>query len=179
MKRITAIISIAILIAYILLFWFGFCLCANTSTYKIPLSRHIQNYAWEFEKEYKVAAPLLMSLVYEESKGNPDAKNGKHIGLTQINPKYFKHAIKELGLNDLTDPYQNMKLCAYTLSNWFEIYSDEDVYLILEMWNKGEQRALIQHRKDKPSKYAKRIADRAEEWTIYYEEDLKSRRPIY
>lgn len=143
----------------------------------IPLPYTIQVYCWEMQQEYNVSATLLMGIVYNESRGKADAKNGVYKGLTQINPRYFKRQMEELEVTDLFDPVQNLRVCALTLKEWFEKYGDEDVYLILECWSEGDSNAIKDHNPLKPSAYAKRIVKYQDEFTPKWDEWMERKRP--
>lgn len=155
---------------------FSFSINANAISDEIPLSGYIQVFCWEVGNQFDISAPLLMSIVYQESKGNPKAKNGACIGLTQCNPRYFKGYMNELEITDLSNPYQNILLCGKQLSVWFEQYGDLDVYLIVEMWNEGEQNALRTHSEKKPSRYAKQIIEREAEYSEMWDRAIERTR---
>lgn len=115
----------------------------------------------EVAKEFNVSANLIRSIVYEESwfvvKEN----------LTQITSKrWFKEGFDYCGSDDISNPYVNIRVLGYYLAKWFRKYGDGDVYLIVEMWNEGEENAFRTHRVNKPSSYAKRVVDRADEWDM-------------
>ncbi len=90
--------------------------------------------------EFGIDQNILKALVYTESRGDVQARNGSHIGLTQLNPRYFKDTMELLGITDPYEPIQNLRICAYTLSSWMAKY--DNTYIVIDCWHKGEGRAV-------------------------------------
>lgn len=133
-----------------------FCIKGYALSEEIPVPLEYQLYAWELENEYGIDAELLLSLCYEESRFI-------HLdNLTQImNPKWYKKEIEATEVDDLSDPFQNMKVCAYCLMEYSLEYP-ENQFLWCRMWNEGYHNA--KKNEEKISNYSRRIVERAEEW---------------
>lgn len=131
---------------------------------EIPLPETIQLACIESGHEFGICPELLMALVYQESRGLVD-------NVTQItSANWYREGIKACHADDyIKNPYQNIDVCAYYISKWFENYGDGDVYLILEMWNEGVENAIKTHNPEYPSSYATEIVNRSMEWEILNE----------
>ncbi len=153
------------------------CIKANAEEpdvrFEILLPVDVQIECQQSAEEFNISPTLLMSLVYQESRGMlPNA--------TQItNPYWFRHGIEAVGAEDVKkNRDENIKVCAWYLRQWLEEY--DDVYLVLEMWNEGQETALATHNPDKPSRYAREIEERAEYWEpIFYMMQKWNRNPNY
>lgn len=121
-------------------------------------------------EEFDVAPSLLMSLVWQESRGQLD-------NATQITKlKWFQEGIKATGAtNPKTNRRENIRVCAYYLSVWCAEY--DDPILATEMWNEGKETALATHNDLKPSIYAQQIDERSQRWSIaldrYFEQERR------
>lgn len=131
---------------------------AHATTEEIPLEPIIQVYCWEVGFEFNVSPTLLMSLVYQESRGTAE-------NLTQITSrKWYSEGIEYCNADEYrTNAYQNIRVCGYYLKKWYDEQGDADSYLIAEMWNEGKETALATH-SNTPSAYARSVVDRATEW---------------
>ena len=124
-------------------------------------------YAWEVESTYDVSASLILSICYEESRFKTEVVGGNFTQLTNL--KWFREGIDAIGARQPKDNvYENMMICGYYISKWAEEYEGEP-YLWLEMWNEGYENALCSYDSQNPSRYAKRVLNRAERW----EEELE------
>ena len=92
----------------------------------------IREYAEEIGAEYGICPELLESIAYWESRFDPNAvsKNGKYIGLMQVNPKIHADRMKKLGVDDLTDPKGCMRVAADYLLELFEEHEDAGTVLM-------------------------------------------------
>lgn len=102
---------------------------------------------------------ILPPLIWTESRYISDvvSKDGKTIGLTQINPNF----------HEIEDPYdykQNIKCCAdYLVEKIDNGYSKE---LALMCWNCGETRAKDLYDQGITTRYARKILSAAKEHEI-------------
>lgn len=152
-----------------LLFVFTFFIKAEAVTDEIPLTKILQLHCWEVGNEFNIDPCLLMSIVYQESRG-------VHENKTQItNTKWFAEGIEYCNADQVkTDDYQNIRVCGYYISKWFKEFGDIDTYLIVEIWNEGYENAIRTHKVDKPSLYARQVVERATEWEeLFYKERIK------
>lgn len=161
MKRLITILTS-------LIFAFTFYINAEAITEDIPLSPILQIHCWEVGNEFNIDPCLLMSIVYQESRGLVKNK-------TQItNTQWFKEGIEYCEADEVkSNDYQNIRVCGYYISKWFEELGDADIYLIVECWNEGVGNAIRTHNTSKPSLYAKQVVDRATEWEeIFYTKEI-------
>ena len=95
------------------------------------IPEEIEGYAEEIGAEYGICPELLESIAYWESRFTADAvsKNGKYIGLMQVNPVIHKDRMEKLGVTDLTDPKGCMMVAADYLLELFEEYEDAGMVL--------------------------------------------------
>jgi len=62
--------------------------------------------------EYGIAPELLQAVAFKESSFRPRVTNGTCIGLMQINEPFHRERMERLGVTDLFDPEQNMRVAA-------------------------------------------------------------------
>lgn len=99
-----------------------------------------QDYLKSLCEEYDIAYSLAMALIKKESSFHSDSvSESQDYGYMQIN--ICNHAsLKEiLGLNDMLDPYQNLKAGMYLLAELFEKYDSPS--MVLMAYNLGENAA--------------------------------------
>lgn len=80
---------------------------------------------------------IVKAIIKEELGGNPSAigDNGESIGLMQIQPRWHKAKMEELGIVSLFDPQENVILGCAILSDLYEMYGNyEDA---LSVYNSG------------------------------------------
>lgn len=147
-------ICLAILISTFLLCGYGY--------EDISLPTEVIEDCIEIGEEYDVAPTLLMSLIWEESRG-------QLTNATQItNVKWFKEGIDHVGTNSPKgNRRDNIEICAYYLRKWYQ--EEDDTYLVLDSWHEGRENAIAT-RSDKPSYYAKSIDDRSQRWSKILDE---------
>lgn len=130
----------------------------------------IDVYISQVSEEFNVSENLIRSIIFEESRFVVTDN------LTQItHKKWFREGFDYCGSDDISNPYVNIRVCGYYLHKWFELYGDGDVYLIVEMWNMGEQNALVKHNVNKPKTYAKNVVNRADKWDLEKDREIWER----
>ena len=68
----------------------------------------------------------------------------------------------ELGITDLFEPYQNIELGVYIISNLAADY--DDLYAVLMAYNEGEFSGAVERAEEgKWSEYSKKIVNRTQE----------------
>ncbi len=108
--------------------------------YDIPLNIDLQKYIYELCEKKEVPHDLVLAVIKTESNFNPKAKNvnkngSVDKGIMQINSCHTD-LCKSLGVNDLFDPYQNIRVGVELLSNIYKKYPD--VHKSLMVYNMGE-----------------------------------------
>lgn len=116
---------------------------------------HILQMSNEIGAEYNICPELLQSIAWQESRFQADAQNGGCTGLMQVNPEWHKERMNELGITNLYESEQNMKVAADYLSELFQEY--EDVGIVLMIYH-GESGA---EKKTELSRYADEILERS------------------
>lgn len=127
------------------------------STYSQPrdevITSDIDLYIWQVAKEFDLSPYMLASLIYQESRFVVRSN------LTQImyDGKYHQEAIEYTGNDDLTNEYNNIRICGYYLNKWAQEYPNEP-HRWLRMWNEG----IVNDYNS--SYYSRSVLKRAERW---------------
>ena len=115
----------------------------------------------EYVCEQKDICPeFVQALIEQESNWDPEARNGDCVGLMQISEKWHRDRMERLGVEELTDPYDNILVGVDYLAELFRWY--EDPAMILMLYN-GDSRAKEFWKSGRMSEYARKILERAEE----------------
>lgn len=114
---------------------------------------------YAYGEEYDICPELLIAIIEHESGGDPNAKNGRCLGLMQVSERWHYDRMEKLDCNDLYDEDQNIHVGADYLAELFEKY--EDPYLVLMAYNMGDKKALELYKKGKYTKYAVSICERS------------------
>lgn len=126
----------------------------------------IDVYIWEVSREFELSPYMLASLIYQESRFIVEDN------LTQImnKGKWHKEGIEYTGNEDISNPYNNIRICGYYLNKWAQEYPGEP-HRWLRMWNEGNVSNL------NTSYYSRSILKRAEKWEekqiIYFTEEIE------
>lgn len=132
---------------------------------EVPLKGEWQDAIQILCDDYKISYPFILAMIEHESSFRPEVINSTgHVGLMQLQPKWFKDIMEELDITEdmLTNPYANVNVAVVYLSQLFEKY--EEPSLVLMIYNMGEGRALELWKKGCVSKYAKTILKREQYW---------------
>lgn len=99
-----------------------------------------QDYLRGLCAEYNIEFSLVMALIRKESNFHSDSVSGSQdYGYMQINICNHANLKETLGLNDMLDPYQNLKAGMYLLAGLFEKYDSPS--MVLMAYNLGENAA--------------------------------------
>lgn len=103
----------------------------------VPLDAELQRYIIEKAHDANIAPEVVMAIIWRESSFNPMAvgDGGLAVGLMQIQPKWYRDEMFELGITDVSDPYQNVKLGIRILEDLKNQY--EDLYDVLTYYRYG------------------------------------------
>ncbi len=89
----------------------------------VTLSGELTAYALKLCSQYGVDSSVIFSVMYQESKFNPNAVSGSGaIGLMQIIPRYSQERMNRLGVTDLYDPKSNMLVGIDLLAEYYYTY---------------------------------------------------------
>lgn len=129
---------------------------AKENPYAVP--DEIWTYADKCGEEFHIAPELLVAIAWHESRYKATAVNkaGTCFGLCQIKTTAHAQRMKKLGVTDLFDPYQNMRVCGDYILELCEQY--EDISLVLMMYH-GESDAQWKYDNGKMSSYASGILE--------------------
>ncbi len=89
----------------------------------VALSGELTAYALKLCSQYGVDSSVIFSVMYQESKFNPNAVSGSGaIGLMQIIPRYSQDRMNRLGVTDLYDARSNMLVGIDLLAEYYHTY---------------------------------------------------------
>ena len=157
MKRVFQVIILFISVLFIL---FSYCIPVNAveDTYIKP--EYVQ-YCEQIGAMKNIQPEFLEAFIEYESSGNPNARNGKCLGLCQVYEDVHRDRMRRLGVSNLYDPYGNILVAADILVDLFETYGD-DTALIVMMYN-GSSDAKRRAENWNFTDYANKVLNRAAE----------------
>lgn len=107
---------------------------------KCKLDEETQEFIYYLCHEYDIDWTLVMAVIKHESNFKADViSRTNDYGLMQINECNHEWLSEVLGVNDFTDPEQNIRSGVFVLRKLFEEYTD--VSLVLMAYNMGESGA--------------------------------------
>ena len=108
---------------------------AFLSENKVVVPPEIEALCIEIGKDNGIAPELLEAIIWKESRFKAEVVNasGTCHGLMQINRGCHKNRMSKLGVTDLYDPKDNIRVGADYLSELFSQY--EDTATVLEIYN--------------------------------------------
>lgn len=129
-----------------------------------PLSEELQREIFTICESCNVSFELVMAMIKQESNFTTDAvgDSGRSVGLMQIQERWHYETMKELGVTNLYDPIENVKVGVAILQKSF--LKNSEVYYVLMEYNGGTKYANNMTRAGKVSDYAKEITERAREY---------------
>lgn len=89
-------------------------------------------------EQYHICPELLQSIAWSESRYDPKASGAGCEGLMQVAERWHEDRMERLGVSDLYDPEENMRVAADYLLELFAEY--EDPGMVLMVYN-GDSRA--------------------------------------
>lgn len=120
----------------------------------------INDYVYMICEWYSNVSPnLVQSIIYEESRYNPNAKNGNHIGLMQVSSVWHAKRAENLGVKNLYDSYGNI-LVGVDYLNELILSTNGDIVLSLMIYNMGYQNANRLYSNGLISSYALNVLSR-------------------
>lgn len=127
--------------------------------YDVPLDENLQDYIFTQCYDYGVDPAIIFSMIWKESCYRPKVigDNGESYGLMQIQQKWFKKQMEELGLTDLLDPYQNVKLGIHYVAELMR--KGKPIEWVLMAYNGGQSYANKKFKKGEISSYATKVLE--------------------
>lgn len=140
----------------------------NIGEYKNESSESsIINYIYDICERYsKVDPELIQSIVYYESRFNPNAvsKDGFYVGLMQLSKKWHQERAERLtGSINLFDPYTNLATGIDLINDLIEEYGEDNLDLVLMLYNGSGGSAFKRHASGNPTNYATKVLSMREE----------------
>lgn len=120
----------------------------------------IDLYVEDICEDYGVDPYIVKSIIWHESRYNPNAANGNCVGLMQISTYWNAKRANELGIIDFYDPYSNILIGVDIISDMLN--NNNDIKLTLMLYNMDHDTAYSWYSQGKISDYALSVLDRAE-----------------
>ena len=111
-------------------------------------------------QERSMCPELVQAIIEAESAWDSEARNGDCVGLMQISERWHQDRMERLGVEELTDPYDNILVGVDYLDELIHRYGDQA--MVLMVYN-GDSRAKEFWKSGRMSEYARKILERAEE----------------
>ena len=101
-------------------------------TYPVPLDADLQLFIVDECEKVSIAPEVVFAMIQKESTFKADAvgDNGNSFGLLQIQPRWHQERMDKLGVDNLLDPYQNIKVGVDYLAELVNRYEDIDMALM-------------------------------------------------
>ena len=109
--------------------------------------------------DYDEQPEVVLAVIYAESRFDPKAENGSCKGMMQINEKCHADRMERIGVTDLSDPLQNIRVGVDYLT---ELQSDGNGIKYALMVYNGDSKAKKSLKSGKYSYYANSIVEYAE-----------------
>lgn len=110
----------------------------------IPLSHELQDAVDKACEEYKVPPEVLFAVMEVESGYQVDTRNGQCIGLMQIHTINLPYLQEKIGVDNLSDPVQNIRAGAYLLGGYLQKYSLSDSLMAYNLGEGGAKKRWAQ-----------------------------------
>lgn len=139
------------------------CTDDGTLYFDVPLEHKLQDYIFALCEEKSIDPAIIIAMIDKESKFDIDiiGDKGKSYGLMQIQPRWHKERMEELGVTDLLDPYQNVTVGIDILAELLE--SGESLEWALMAYNGGHSYANRLESEGRLSTYASTVIENASE----------------
>jgi len=133
----------------------------------------LQEFTYYLSTGYYIDFSYVMGLMFCESSFRTDCVSGTDdYGLMQINKQNHKWLSEQLGLDDITDPYQNIRAGLFILRQLFEKY--DDPAKVAMAYNMGEYGASVLWEQGiYETSYSKKVLAKADEYKEQLENSIK------
>lgn len=137
------------------------------------LPEDLQEFTYYLSKGYYIDFSFVMGLMYAESGFRTEIVSGTNdYGLMQINVCNHEWLAEDLGLTDMTNPYQNIRAGLYILRRLFEKYDDPAE--VCMAYNMGEYGAsMLWEQGVYETSYSKKVLEAADEFKAEIENGIK------
>lgn len=133
-------------------------------TIDLPIDQGIQEFIYCLSYGYNIDYAFVLGLIDQESSFNVDCiSETNDSGLFQINEINHEFMKSNLGLDNISDPYQNTRAGLFMLRKLFEKY--EDPQKVLMAYNMGETGASVLWNKGiKSTPYSESVMKKAQKY---------------
>lgn len=131
---------------------------------EIPLDYDLQAHLIALCEEYGVPLSVALGVIQAESTFRATAQNGSCYGYMQINSINSGWLNEELGVTDLTDPYQNIQSGVYILSDLYGKYGDWHKTLVCYNYGEAGAQKHVFSQGYTTTTYSRTVMAYAEEW---------------
>lgn len=121
----------------------------------ISIPEDVRTYCEKYAEEYELEPSLLMAICWKETRCRSNLENAGCKGICQISERFHRSEMELLGIDDLFDTEQNIRLCAYMLEEFAD--KNSDVNYILMCYNSGSSRGKKLYNDGVVTKYAKSV----------------------
>lgn len=118
-----------------------------TARYAVPLEADLQEHIIRESNARRIDPSVVFAVIQIESRYDIDAMgdSGKAYGLMQIQQRWHRERMAELGVTDLLDPYQNVSVGIDYLSECIERNGLEKGLMVYNAGQQGAQRMWFQY----------------------------------
>ena len=137
------------------------------------LSEDLQEFTYYLSTGYYIDYSFVMGLMFCESSFRADCVSGTNdYGLMQINKQNHEWLSEQLGLDNISDPYQNIRAGLFILRKLFEKY--DDPAKVAMAYNMGEYGAsCLWEQGVYETSYSKKVLAKADEYKAQLENSIK------
>lgn len=102
------------------------------------LPEDVQRYTYELCKEVGIRYALILAMIEKESGYKQDCigDNGESVGYMQVMQKWHEQEITNLGITDISDPYENIRFGVCYMKKLIDRYGT--IQDALTVYNYGE-----------------------------------------
>lgn len=131
---------------------------------EIPLDFDLQCHLRTVCEEYGVPYHIALGVIQAESSFLADAANGTCFGYMQINKINAGWLAEDIGVTDLTDPYQNLRSGVYILSGFYGKYGDWHKALICYNYGECGAQEHVFEKGYTTTSYSRAVMEYADAW---------------
>lgn len=137
------------------------------------LPSELQEFTYYLSTGYYIDFSFVMGLMFCESSFRTECVSGTNdYGLMQINAQNHEWLSEQLGIDDISDPYQNIRAGLFILRKLFEKY--DDPAKVAMAYNMGEYGAsCLWEQGVYETNYSKKVFAKADEYKAQIENSIK------
>ena len=137
--------------------------------FDVPLDEDLQRYIFEVCDEYEIDPTIIIAMIFKESTYRDwlIGDSGNSFGLMQIQERWHRERMRDLGVTDLLDPYQNVTV---GIDYFTELYNyHQGLEWTLMAYNGGVSYANRMAGQGRVSDYALSVLNKSDElgWRVW------------